>query len=202
VAGDGRNLVEHVVVQPDGRRVVEAGVDDAPALDFAGPHRDGGLELPVDGEQAGGLLRPDRVEALRRAQRVERQLLKDQHQLSCAGDLRDAGEVALENQRAGHAAGDLDVRRPVTVRVIPVGAGWVGGRDGHLDLVGLPRLHVAHDVVGDAVRAHVQAVRVQIGRVQAIRQVVIVRERIAVRGQLVDEANAQHVAGTRSVVRS
>ena len=72
------------------------------------------------------------------------------------------------------------------------------GWNGHLDLIGLPRLHLAQGIVGVAVRAHVQAVRVQIGRVEAIRQVVVVRLRIAVRRQLIDEADAQHVAGTRT----
>ena len=72
------------------------------------------------------------------------------------------------------------------------------GRNGDLDLVGLPRLHVAQDVVGDAAGAHMQAVRVQVGRIEVIRQVVIVRLGVAIGRQVVDQVDAQHVAGPRA----
>ena len=142
--------------------------------------------------------RPDGVEALTGPKASKASCWRMSTLVLRVGDLRHAREVAFEDDRARHAARDLDVRRAVTMGVIPVRAGRMGGRDGDLDLVGLPRFHLAQHVVGDAVGTHMQAVGVQVGRVDAIREVVVARLWIAVGRQLVDEANAQHVAGTHA----
>ena len=81
-----------------------------------------GIALPIDGEEARHRFRPDRVIDLNRAAVVEQHLVEDEHTLGGGGDLRHVVEIALDDQRAGHAARHLDVGAAVVMRMIPIGA--------------------------------------------------------------------------------
>jgi len=88
----------------------------------------------------------------------------------------------------------LDVGAAVVVRVVPVGAARVIGRDGDLDVVALLRLHGPEDVVGDSAGAHMRTVEMEVRRVEVVRQHHVERHRVGVRRQVVKEADSQRVA--------
>ena len=109
-------------LEGDMKVVLMAGMNNPPALDLAGPHANGRLPLSIDREEARHGFRPHRVVALDRAPVVEQHLVQNEHAFRGAGDLRDIVEIALDDQRACHAAGDLDIGAAVVVRMIPIGA--------------------------------------------------------------------------------
>src|SRR5882724_13659991 len=74
----------------------------------------------------------------------------------------------------------LDVGAAVVVRVVPVGAARVIGRDGDLDVVALLRLHGPEDVVGDSAGAHMRTVEMEVRRVEVVRQHHVERHRVGV----------------------
>jgi hypothetical protein len=77
------------------------------------------------------------------------------------------------------------------MRMVPVGAARVirGQRD--LDVVAFSRLHQPHDVVGDAARAAVRAVEMQVRVVELVRIRGDGGREIAVGRQVVDEPDLQ-----------
>ena len=111
------------------------------------------------------------------------------------GDLRHIGEVAFDDDGAGHAARHLHVGRAVVMRMVPVGAARVvrGQRD--LDVVRLAGLHRAHDVVGDAARAAMRAVEVKVRVVELVRMRGVAGHEIAVGRQVVNQPDLQGLAG-------
>ena len=194
--------MQQVVVQGQPQIALVRGLDDAPALHFARAQPDDRLPLPIDGDEARRGFRPDRVVDFDRSQIVEHHLVEDEHALDGVGDLRYAGEIALHDQRAGHAAGDLDVGAPVVMGVIPVGAARVVVGNGDRDVVALPRLHAAQDVVGIAAGADVHAMHVEVRGVEVMGQVGIERHLRPVRRQVVDQVDAEDVARLHSQRRS
>ena len=80
------------------------------------------------------------------------------------GDDRQAAVETADREQADHAEIDVRRRQHVQVAVIPVGALRVRLRDVVGVCVRSPRRHVQHHVVGVALGAHVQAVRVQVER--------------------------------------
>src|SRR5439155_5896876 len=88
-----------------------------------------------------------------------------------------------------------DIGRAAEMRMVPVGAARVvrGQRD--LDVVALPRLHQPHDVVGDAARAAVRAVEMEVRVVELVRIGGNAGHSIAVGRQVVDEPDLQGLAG-------
>ncbi len=79
--------------------------------------------------------------------------------------------VAANDQRPGHAAGHLQGRRTVAVAVVPEGACRVVARD----VVFVLELHAGIDrqqhIVAVARRADPQAVRMEVGAIEAVRRV-------------------------------
>ena len=154
-------LQQHVVL------VLRA--DQAPALHLARPHVDGRPPLAVDRQEARRGFRKERAEVLDHVEGVEHDLRQQHDALARPGDLRHIGEVAFDDDGARHAARHLHVGRAVVMRMVPVGAARVvrGQRD--LDVVRLARHHRAHDVVGDAARAAVRAVEMEVRVVELVR---------------------------------
>ena len=101
--------------------------------------------------------------------------------------------VAADDERASHAAGDLQRGGAVEVAVIPERACRVVAR--HIDLVELrlARLDLQEDVVGVAPGADPQAVRVQVGDVEAPRVVLflVLAVLIGIRLQVVGQLHVQ-----------
>src|SRR5690606_13592909 len=110
--------------------------------------------------------------------------------------------ITANDQGARHAAGDLQRGRAMTVGVIPEGAGRV--IRGDIVFVGEPRLRIdrQQDVVAVAGRAYPQSVGMEIGAVEAMRNIRHLRPRHAAgitglrtRGQRVVEGDAHRIAG-------
>ncbi len=169
-------------------------MDQTPALHLAGPHVDGRRPLAVDGEEPCRRLREHDVEALDHAVGVEHHLAQHHDAVARRLDLRHVVEVALDDDRPGHAARHLDVGAAMAMRMVPVGAPGVvlGQRD--LDVVPVAGAHRPKHVVGDAARADVRAVEVEVGRVELVRLVHVGRRGVAVRRQVVDQLHLQRVA--------
>src|SRR5258708_11170759 len=102
-------------LEGDVKVVLVAGVNNPPTLDLAGPHANDRVPLSIDREKAWHGLRPDRVIELDRTPVVEQHLVQEEHMLCGAGDLRYIVEIALDDQRACHAAGHLDIGAAVMV---------------------------------------------------------------------------------------
>src|ERR1700674_4256668 len=128
-------------LEGDMKVVLMAGVNNPPTLDLAGPHANGGLPLSINREEAWHGFWPDRVIVLDRTSVVEQHLVQEEHTLRDAGDLRDIVEIAVNDQHACHASGDLDIGAAVVVRMIPIGAPRMFTRDGDLYIVTLPRIN-------------------------------------------------------------
>ena len=133
------------------------------------------MVVAVDRQEARRSFRKERDEVLDHAEGVEHDLGQQHDALARLGDLGHIGEVAFDDDGAGHAARHLHVGRPVVMRMVPVGAARVvrGQRD--LDVVRVARHHCAHDVVGDAARAAVRAVEVEVRVVELMRTGKILR---------------------------
>ena len=161
--------------------------DQAPALHLPRPHVDDWPPLAVDRQEARRGFRKERAELLDHVGSIEHHLGQQHDPLACLGDLRHVGEVTLDDDGAGHAARHLHVGRTVVMWMVPVGAARVvlGQRD--LDVVGLARQHRAHDVVGDAARAAVRAVEMEIRVVVLMRKRRVGRRQVAVGRQVVGE---------------
>jgi hypothetical protein len=196
------NGVQSVLLEGQVKVVLVAGVNNPPALDLAGPHANGRLALSIDREEAWHGFRPDRVIDLDHTAVVEKHLVQEQHMLRGAGDLRDIVEIAFDDQRACHAAGHLDVGAAVVVRMVPIGAPRMITGDGDLDIVTLPGLHRSKNVVGDAGRTDVRPVEVEIRGVEMVRQSHVERHRVQIGRQIVDEADAEGVAGPHAERRA
>ena len=78
---------------------------------------------------------------------------------------------AADDQRAGHAARDLQRGRAVAVRMVPEGARGMVGRDVVLVLEVDARIDRDQHVVAVARRIDPQSVRVHVGAVEAVRRV-------------------------------
>ena len=128
VVGD---LDEGVFLQAQGQHPRHAPVDDPPALRGAGRGGDDGLMLTVDQHQFP--LAAHR--AVHRAHlddacvAVEGGVGDQQHPVLDGGKVRTLPEWRVDEQRTGEPTEDLVGDRAVVVRVIPVGAGWMLGRD-------------------------------------------------------------------------
>src|SRR3984893_14573456 len=96
-------------LEGDVKVVLVAGMNKPPALDLAGPHANGRLPLSIDREEARHGFWPDGVVGLDLTTVVEQHLVQNEHTLRGAVDLRDIVEVTLDDQRACHASGDLDI---------------------------------------------------------------------------------------------
>ena len=177
-------------------------IEDAPALDLAGPHLDHRTALAVDREETRRRLRKQRLEILDHAVGVVDHLGQHQQPLARGRDLGHVGEIALDDERADHAARHLDVGAAVVVRVIPIGAAGVVGRQRDLDVVAVARRHRAHDVVGDPARARMRAVEMEIGVVELMRMADVGGHPVAVRRQIVDQLDAQRLAGLHAQGRT
>jgi hypothetical protein len=75
-----------------------------PALDFTWPHVDCRFALPADRNEARDSFWPDGVIHLDRAAVVEENLVEQKHALLGRCDFGDVVEIALNDDRAGHAA--------------------------------------------------------------------------------------------------
>ena len=192
------NGVQKVSLERQVQIVLVAGMDDPPSLDLAGPHADDRLALTIDREKTWRGFRPNRVIGFDRAAIVEKYLVDDEHPFGGRSDLSDVVEIALDDQGAGHAACQLYIGAAVMMGVIPIGAPRVVVRNGNFDVVTLPRLHRAEDVVGEAIGADMQAMQMEIGGVEVVRQHHIERHRIGVRRQRIDESDPQHVTGSQA----
>ena len=192
VIGDRMQVV---LLQIEQHVVLIGRIEDAPALHLAGTHLDHRSALAVDRQEARRRLRKQRLEILDHAVRVVDHL--GQHQQALAGgcDLRHIGEIALDDDGAHHAARHLDIGAAVVVRVIPVGALGVILRQLDLDIVAVAGRHRAHDVVGDAARARMRAMEMEIGVVELMRLADVGGHPVPVRRQIVDQLDAQRVAG-------
>ncbi len=78
--------------------------------------------------------------------------------------------------------------------VVPVGALGVVLGQLDLDVVGMARSHRAHDVVGDAARAGVRPVEVEVGVVELVRFADVGRQDVAVRRHVVDQGDLELLA--------
>ena len=87
------------------------------------------------------------------------------------------------------------------MRMVPVGAARVVGGQRDLDVVRLAGRHQAHDVVGDAARAAVRAVEMQVRVVELVWMRGIAGRDIAVGRQVVDEPDFQGLAGLHAQCR-
>ena len=182
-----------VILQREVHVILVSGVNETPALHFARPHGDHRRALAVDGLESHGGFGKERFEVLDRAERIEDRFSQHHDAFARGRDLRNVGKIAFDDQRAGDAAGNLHVGSAVVVRMIPVRPLRVIGRNGDLDVVAVAGLHRTKDVVGDAARAHVQSVRVEVRRVDMMYLIDERRHRIAVGRQSVHHANAQYV---------
>ena len=75
-------------------------------------------------------------------------------------------------------------------------------RQGDLDVVGLARGHRAHDVVGNAAWARMRSMEVEIGVVELMRLTDVRGKPVPVRRQIVDQLDAQRVAGLHAQGRT
>src|SRR5207249_7235880 len=105
-------------------------------------------------------------------------------------------------QRAGHAAANLNGRRSMQVRVIPVRAGWVVEADAIFVLAELSGLNteprVIHDEVAIDARRHqagrdVQSMRVKIGAIR-IAQMLGGLAAWGIWGKLVHDPDSERVS--------
>jgi hypothetical protein len=64
-----------------------------------------------------------------------------------------------------------------------------------LDIVGLAGQHRTHDVVGDAARAAVRAVEVEVRVVELVRAGEVLGRHVAIGRQVVDHPDLQRLAG-------
>ena len=168
--------------------------DQPPALHLARPHVDDRPALAVDRQEARRGFRKERAEVLDHVGGIEHDLRQQHDPLARPGDLGDVGEVAFDDDGARHAARHLDVGRTVVMRMVPVGAARVVGGQGDLDVVRLAGQHRAHDVVGDAARAAVRAVEMEIRVVVLMRKRRVGRRQVAVGRQVVDEPDLERFA--------
>ena len=88
------------------------------------------------------------------------------------------------------------------MRVIPIGAPGVIGRDADLDVVALPGLHRPEDVVGQVARTHMRAMKVKIRRIEVMRQGHVDQHRIGIGRKVVDEPDVQNIAGPNAQCRA
>jgi hypothetical protein len=133
--------IQIVLLEFEKEVVLVLRADQPPALHFTGTHRDRRPALAVDRQEARRGLREQRREILDHPEGVVDDLRHHHDALFRIGDLGHAGKIALDDDGARHAAGDLHVGAAVMVRVIPVGAARMvlGQRD--LDVVLLARHH-------------------------------------------------------------
>mmetsp|Transcript_20111 Transcript_20111/g.64605 ORF Transcript_20111/g.64605 Transcript_20111/m.64605 type:complete len:207 (-) Transcript_20111:66-686(-) len=104
----------------------------------------------------------------------------------------------LDDQQPDGTAARLDARRPVEVRVVPMGSRHVVLRDRVRVRVVVARCDAAKDVVRRVLTADVQAVRVQVGRLVVVLEVCEprhLRVRVVLFRQVVDERDLEGVAG-------
>ena len=191
VVGDD---IQIVLLEFEEEIVLILRADQPPALHFAGTHRDRGPSLSVDREEARRGLRKQRGEILDHPEGVIDDLGHEHDAFLGIGDLGHTGEITLDDEGARHAARDLHVGTAVMVRVIPVSAAGVVLRQRDLDVVLLAGYHRAHDIVGDAARAAVRAVEMEVRVVELVWQRHVLRQRIAVRWKVVRQPDLQRLA--------
>jgi hypothetical protein len=150
--------------------------------------------LAVDRQKARRGLGEECLEVLDATVGVVHHLCQHHHALARGGDFRHFGEIALDDDRAHHAARHLDVGAAVVMRVIPVGALGMVFRQVDLDVVGMTGSHRAHDVVGDAARARMRAVEVEVGVVELVRIADVGRQDVAIRRHVVDQRHLELLA--------
>ncbi len=153
-----------------------------------------GRRWPLIARKRVAFLGKQRAEILDHAVGVEHDLRQQHDALARPGDLRHIGEVAFDDDGARHAARHLHVGRAVVMRMIPVGAARMVRRQRDLDVVRLAGRHRAHDVVGDAARAAMRAVEVEVRVVELVRKRGVGGQDIAVGRQVVDEADLERLA--------
>jgi hypothetical protein len=136
----------------------------------------------------------ERAEILDHVEGVEHDLRQQHDPLARLGDLGHIGEVAFDDDGPRHAARHLHIGGAVVMGMVPVGAARVvrGQRD--LDVVALSRHHRAHDVVGDAARAAVRPVEMEVRVVELVRMRGFAGHDIPVGRQVVDEPDLQGLA--------
>jgi hypothetical protein len=122
VVGDD---VQPMLVERQQHVVLVLRADQAPALHLTRPHVDGRPPLAVDRQEARRGFRKERAEALDHVEGVEHNLRQQHDTLARLCDLRHVGEVAFDDDGAGHAACHLHIGRAVVMRMVPVGAARV-----------------------------------------------------------------------------
>ena len=186
------NDVQPVLVELQKHVVLVLRGDEAPALHLPRPHVDGRPPLAVDRQEARRGFRKQRAEILDHMVGVEHDLRQQHDALARLGDLRHLGKVAFDDDGARHVARHLHIGRAMVMRMIPAGAARVVLRQRDLDVVAVSRLHRTHDVVGDAARAAVRAVKMEIRAVELVR----------IRGEAgLDVAVGRHVVGKPDLQR-
>ena len=80
-----------------------------------------GSRMPLTAMKRAASLGKERRKVFHRAERVEHGLGQHEQALLGGDDLRNIGEIALDDQRAQRAARDLHVGRAMGMRVIPIG---------------------------------------------------------------------------------
>jgi len=120
----GGYLVQRMSIECQRNVLLYAGMDEAPALYLSRAHPYRRHELPVDQGWMSTKTKRFKLSGI-----VIAQLLQDEDLLARARDFRQDAEIAilrlatLDDQGAGHAAGELHRRRTVDVSVIPKGPG-------------------------------------------------------------------------------
>src|SRR6516162_6769621 len=119
VTGDD---VQPVLVELQQHVVLVLRRDQAPALHLPRPRVDGRPPLAVDRQEARRGFRKERTDVLDHGEGVEHDLRQQDDALARLGDLRHVGEIALDDDGAGHAACNLHIGRAVEMRMVPVGS--------------------------------------------------------------------------------
>src|ERR1700730_1415763 len=110
VVGDD---VQPMLVERQQHVVLVLRADQAPALHLPRPHVDGRPPLTVDRQEARRGFRKERAEVLDHVEGVEHDLRQQHDTLARPGDLRHVGEVAFDDDGAGHSACHLHIGRAV-----------------------------------------------------------------------------------------
>ena len=122
--------VQRMSVEAQIGEVEDCRIDEVPVLDLVAAHHEARPAHAVDqkrsfGRRAVGNLR----ERLELSRGIGNRRLEDEHALCGGGDFRNAVDLAFDQQRARHAAADLERGCSVQMWVIPVRARRVIGPD-------------------------------------------------------------------------
>ena len=194
--------VQRMFIETQIDEVEDGGIDEVPVLYFTTPHHDAGATDTVDQKRALGRgTVSDLGERLEHACCVGDGRLEHEHALRGGGDLGNLVDFPLDDQRAGHAAADLDGGRSVQMRVIPIRARRVIEADAVFVLPNLSGLDTESRIVHDEIAidtgcnepwGNVQAVCMQVCAV-GIAQMLRGFDGRRIRRQLIHHQDSQRV---------